>query len=380
MRSWMMAALLVPGIALAAPALPDPEDVLALDPHMQEFLQERVLSKANSPAARQRLLMEAVFGTDGVGMRYDGGTTRSVVETFHSGKGNCLSFTLMYVAMARALGLDVQYQEVDQGIWQRQGDTILRTSHINVQLRLEGRTQIIDFELESHFARASTSRVDESRALAHYYNNRGIELLLAGESDVGMAWVERATGVDPGFVPAWANLGVALRQAGREAEAEQIYLRALALAPSHAQTLSNLVGLYERWKDEPRKAGYVLRLREVRRDDPYHEFEQGLKQERSGDYALAARHFRRAVRLHEAEELFHLALFRVYYLADNADRAARHLVRANQLARQGPGSPYEAKFAMLGLMPQPDRNAIGSDRGSTRIDAPPHRLPLSRTY
>ena len=39
--------------------------------------------------------------------------TRTASETFRARRGNCLSFSNMFVAMARDVGLDVQFQEVE---------------------------------------------------------------------------------------------------------------------------------------------------------------------------------------------------------------------------------------------------------------------------
>ena len=255
MRRWMLLSFLMPFPALAELPVPEPHEVLAMDASMQRFLQEQVAAHAASPAGRQTRLIDSVFGAEGLGLQYDDAVTRTVSGTFHARRGNCLSFTLMYAAMAQALGLDVTYQEVDEPVWQRQGDSILRTAHINVLLRLDGRAHIVDFEPDARFSASSLRRVDQSRALAHYYNTRAMELLLDGDLRSAVAWSRRATEMDPGFVPAWANLGVALRQSGQEAEAEKAYLKALSLDPRHAQTLSNLVGLYERREDVERKAG-----------------------------------------------------------------------------------------------------------------------------
>ena len=374
MRFRFLLCALLPLTSIAGPQVPEPHEVLALDDSMRQFLQEHVAARAASPAGRQSLLIESVFEPGGLDLHYDDSITRTVSETFHAGRGNCLSFTLMYVAMAQTLGLDVTYQEVDEPVWQRRGDTVLRTSHINVLLRLGGRTHVVDFEPGARFAASSVRRVDQSRVLAHYYNNRAMELLLEGELQSALAWGRRATEMDPRFVPAWANLGVALRQAGLESEAEEAYLTALSLDPGHAQSLVNLVGLYERWKDEPRKAGYVLRLREVEMNDPYAVFALGLEQEQSGNLEQAARYYRRAVRLHDAEESFHLALFRVYFRRGHESRAAASLARASELGDAGPGSIYERKFALLGTTQPSPRRASREDRadaGPLMQDAPP---------
>ncbi len=368
-----------PGGAIALPA---PDRILAVSDDMRRFLAEQVSDHAQSPLARQRLLMEAVFSQAGLDLTYDDSVTRTVSETFRDRRGNCLSFTLLYVALARELGLNVSYQEVSDSLWHRQGDTILKRAHINVLAHLSGRRHIVDFEPGLQFAAPRTRIVSEARALAHFYNNRGMELLLDGRVEEGVAWVRRATELDPRFVPAWSNLGVALRKSGRDSEAERAYRAALEMEPLNVQALSNLMSLMQRRQDADEAARLEKRLRQARRGDPYSQYEDGLAAERHGNLDQALRLFRRAVRLQPGDEMFHLAQFRVYYRLGDQRRAQEALVRAGELARAGPDSAIGRKFGLLGLTPpNPAPAAVAASR-SVRVQelSPPRSTLTQRVF
>jgi Flp pilus assembly protein TadD len=93
--------------------------------------------------------------------------------------------------------------------------------------------------------------ISDLEALAHYYNNRGYELLhLAMRAGREPPWsealleFERAARIAPGFAQAWNNVGLALRRLGRHQQAERAYRRALELQADLLSAYLNLAALY----------------------------------------------------------------------------------------------------------------------------------------
>ena len=88
----------------------DNVDILTLDPETKTFLEEHV-NEHHASQRKVRDLIRAIADVNN-GLKYDD-TTRTAEETFRAQAGNCLSFTNMFVAMGREVGLRVSYQEVD---------------------------------------------------------------------------------------------------------------------------------------------------------------------------------------------------------------------------------------------------------------------------
>jgi len=78
---------------------------------------------------------------------------------------------------------------------------------------------------------------------AEAWNARGLLTLERGDLAAATASFERATQLDPGDANAFANLGNALRAAGRGEDAERALRRAIALAPDWADPLNGLGAL-----------------------------------------------------------------------------------------------------------------------------------------
>ena len=114
------------GEAAASVELPA-EDIFGLSDEMQQFL-DLYVSKRAGDDAKLRQLLRAIFHKGILGLEYDPFKTYTAGDTFYYQVGNCLSFTVMFVAMARKVGIDVYINEVDvPPIWEMQDEDTVTT-------------------------------------------------------------------------------------------------------------------------------------------------------------------------------------------------------------------------------------------------------------
>ena len=92
------------------PYLVSNDDVLAVSPEMKAFLDENVHQRATI-GVRMNELIDAIINENTFGLEFEG-KTHTASGTFRLRKGNCLSFSNMFVAMARYVHLEASYQEV----------------------------------------------------------------------------------------------------------------------------------------------------------------------------------------------------------------------------------------------------------------------------
>src|SRR5690606_983448 len=91
--------------------IPGIDEVLEIPPDLRAMLQERVIARGGSREDRIELLAAMVLEAGGLALEYDNDRTRTVAETWRDRRANCLSFTLVFVALARAAGLEARVQE-----------------------------------------------------------------------------------------------------------------------------------------------------------------------------------------------------------------------------------------------------------------------------
>lgn len=315
-----------------AMALAEP-DVLAVTPEMEAFLAAHVDS-GGTAELRLRQLVAAIIDSRTFGVEYDE-RTRTASETFRIRRGNCLSFSTLFVAMARHVGLSAEYQEVDvPPDWTLDKDTYVLNRHVNVFVDLDASgTRVVDFNIGDFKTSYDMRRISDARARAHYYNNVGVERMQGGDTASALACFRRALeGSARGFAPAWTNLGTLYLRSGDPAFAEAAYLNALQAEPGDLVAMSNLVRLYDRLGDRQRADAYRKRVVYHRKLNPYYRYELARRAYASQKYGEAIVHLEYASRKRPREDEFFFLLGLSYLQAGDARAARRWLARAEEVA------------------------------------------------
>ncbi len=332
----LLVLLLTATPAVAAPRHPEPVadvDVLELDLEMARFLVRHVHT-SRDPQDRLRELMEAIFDRrKGLGITYEDTGTKTAVETFRSKSGNCLSFTILFVAMARHIGLDAYFQEVSEVMsWDRRGDVVLRNQHMFVEVEVENAHVQVDFLPGGEKRYRSVRRISEERALAHYYNNLGADILAAGDAELALAYFEKSLAADETFGHAWTNQGVAHRRLGHFEQAEASHQRALAIDRGNPTAATNLASLYLSAGLAEQAEPLLAQADDYLRRNPFHRFQLGMRSLHEGDLPTAIGHFREAIRRSPEEPEFHTALSDAYARSGDPEKARQSLERALNLS------------------------------------------------
>jgi tetratricopeptide (TPR) repeat protein len=335
----------------ATPAAIEPAPaaaVMAMPPELRQRLHDEVLSKPAAQRERVDQLLHFMLDAEALGIVYDERATHSITQTYTARKANCLSFTLVFLAIAREAGLNAQGQEIENTLsWRQEDSTIYRNNHVNARVRINGLQFVVDTSGFTLIAGSNPVLINDQRLLAHYYNNLAMDELARGNPAAGLRLMDAALAADASYAPLWSNAGVLYVHAGDLAAAGQSYQRALELDRNESGALFNMVSLARRLGDARREEQLRRRLVRVQQKDPLYQFMRGMDLERIGDYKQAITHYRRAIRLHSEEHRFYSALARVYLKAGNPQRAGAALKRAQALTDGATRAAYRAQLQEL---------------------------------
>jgi len=321
------------GLGPDPPAIVRSDEVMALTDDMREFLRTHVRDGSLAAGSLSQLAY-AVIREGSFGLEYDE-STRTASETFRAKRGNCMSFTNMFVVLARGVGLDARFQEVDiPPDWSVAQDTYVFNRHINihVDLAVTG-VHVVDFNMWDFKTEYDMRIVSDERALAHFFNNMGAEFMQQGDMAEAFYAFRRAIAEnDPSFSPAWTNLGTLYRRKGFAYHAEAAYLQALVIDRSDLIAMSNLTALYDRRGDQKQAARYRNKVNSHRKQNPYYRCQLARDAFDAKDYDLAIDHLKYAARKNKDEDHFCVLLGLVYLQKGDEEKARRWMARAEKLA------------------------------------------------
>lgn len=323
-------------------------DILALSPEMAAFLDEFVDAGGNDNERLGQLVL-ALIGGDRFLLDYDD-STRTAAETFSERRGNCLSFTTMFVSMARALDLDARYQEVEiPPDWSMRGQSFLISQHVNASVEMRNAlSRVVDFNTYEFNALNDSRVIPDRRARAHYFSNLGVEFMLAGDTPHAYAHLRQSLREDPDFAPAWVNMGILHRREGFPRHAEAAYLEALEHERDNLMAMSNLADLYQDEGREDLAGHYLDRVRQHRMSNPYYRYQQANVAFSEGDYETAIDNLKYAIRKRRDEDTFHYLLSLSYLMQGRKEEAREAMQQAEELARQGSDRQrYHHKLELL---------------------------------
>jgi tetratricopeptide (TPR) repeat protein len=307
-------------------------DVTAVNDHIVAFLEEHVGS-IEEPTKRLNELVNLIFSKDSLNLVYDNSRTKTAIETFETRNGNCLSFTNLFIGMARHLGMNAYFQEVTNfPTWDKHGDVVVLNRHMNVVVRINNTSYTMDFNPNADRKEQHTRVVSDRRALAQYYNNLGAEQFQGGDLHGAMAYFKKSLDIDPKLGFTWSNLGVVHVNLNQLDQAEECYLKALEISGKEYTAMSNIVRLYERL-DQPEKAQeFRARAQRFRNKNPYFHFSRGEVAYEEGDFPSAVKHFKTAVRRKPQVHEFYFGLAKAYSKLGMNDKAAENLKKAERYA------------------------------------------------
>ena len=297
---------------------------------MREWLYRTVPPRPNSEDRLFDLVL-ALENRKGGELEYEAGYTGTAEEVFSTGKYNCLSYSHLFLALAREVGVDASYYQVQRSRrFRREGDVVLVSGHVTVGFGPRPNERLIKFNIRSDADYRTAQPISDLTALGLYYSNRGSELIADGDVETAREWLEIATQLAPHVQGNWVNLGVAKRRLGDLEGAEEAYLRALEIGERFFPAYRNLAALYKLRGEEEMRSRMMALLGGRGNRNPYtwlalgdHALDQGLIEE-AGDY------YRRSLRLAVEPSEAMAALGLLALRAGDPEAAREWLVKARE--------------------------------------------------
>jgi Flp pilus assembly protein TadD len=308
------------------------QNVLGVSEEMELFLDQHLPDNMRG-TSKAFALAYASMDQNFLDFDYDPAKTLGAEDAFAQKTGNCLSFSSMFIAMARQAGMQAWYQEVEVPTeWSSINETLLVSRHVNAVVKDTYIDYVIDVS-KNYREEETTSRIiSDQEALAQFYNNLGVDALIENQLPVAYAYFVKAIETHPDGAFFWSNLAVTYRRNGQMEDAEATYLSAIRLDSTETVALNNLYSIYTEQGNEAAARDMKSRVDRHRRRNPYYLQLLSVEAVDEGRYDDAVRLIRKAIRIKEEEYRFHISLASYLALSGEQDKALKSLERARQLA------------------------------------------------
>jgi tetratricopeptide (TPR) repeat protein len=321
-------------------------DIFVADKAMQQFIATEIVSQLRS-TSHQRALFNALYSKAQLRLEYDSSYTRTASEAFAARSGNCLSLVIMTAALAKEMGLSVQYQKVlTKEDWSRSGGLYFASGHVNVVLgkkRFDEKNHLdqnyqmtIDFLPPQDTASQRTVDLEENTIIAMYMNNRAAESLVREQTDQAYWWAKEAIIADPQFSYSYNTLGVIYMRHKQYLDAYRALEMALKTDPDSLVATSNMVQTLEMLGRDAEASLLNETLLNKQPFPPFHFFNLGLKAMERNEFQQAKFLFQRELKRAPDYHEFHFWLGLAHFRLGELDAAQQEfdLAKANSTTQK----------------------------------------------
>ncbi len=306
-------------------------DLYAITPEMKDWTQ-RVTQGPIGSLAKLNRLQDSLFDRNQFPFEYDSNINLTAAEAFSQRRGNCLSFTVLFVALSRSIGIDthlISARRVASVDKDHSVDLVVVNRHVVAGFKVAATLHIFDFQLNKEALHGYTI-IDDFGACSMYHTNIGAQFLRNGDPESAREHLQVAAILNPRHTGAWVNLGVARRRLGDDDGALFAYLKALEADPDSASALTNIAALLNDQGKLEQAREALLRAAD-RTSSPYTLLTVADLEMARGEMAQARAHIRRARRLGpRIPEVFD-SLSRWAYLNGKPEKAASYQRKAAHL-------------------------------------------------
>ena len=294
--------------------VPTAQEILSVNDEMRSFLR-RYVNPKSSDYSRLRELLTGMMQEGYLSLNYQIERTQSAAETFARKDGNCLSFTNLFVALARQIGLDVHFQLVDiPPRWHSQDTWVVFDKHINTivpRLRVNGlytRDYVVDFNIADYLGNYDQRVIRDEQAIALMYSNLGVAQMRQGSHANALALFRAAYDLHPDIPGLWINIAVMHARLGHLNQAEVALHHALKLEKANPAALSNLAALYAARGEPDNTQTVEAWMRFYRDKNPYYYFNLAHRAYREKRFEEAFSLVKQALSIKKDEHQFHYLL------------------------------------------------------------------------
>lgn len=309
------------------------ENMFLIDENMRQTVKSKFTARNRHTRARE--LARWLISSEGHDMEYDIEANLPPVAAYYEKRGNCLSFTILLIALAKEVGVELKFNDVDlPSMWdmdEQQSYVFYR--HINATFKTASHSQVFDLAMEEYDPAYPQRVISDREAGALLHSNLGIKELRNGDMSQAFHHLKLAASIAPNNADIWVNLGAAFKRNGEYSKAERSFKIALGLNDKKSLAASNLERLYRLQNRMSLAETYMKKANRARLKNPYVQYQKAKIAYDKGELRNASKAIKRAIRLHDLDPKFYELSSFINQRRQNYSQALLDLEKAFNLSK-----------------------------------------------
>jgi tetratricopeptide (TPR) repeat protein len=302
---------------------------------------DKYVGLGGTPVERLRRIIRFMNDRGYVNFHYASNLSLTAKESFRAKRGDCLSYTNLYLGIARHLKIPAYFVHVSEArnYYEREGFFFV-SSHMAVGygggaigLGKDPYTMIVDFTQEnSDWNLYLYQSIDDAKAVVLFYNNVAVDRMLEGDFQGAQDLLELLIDAKPDVREPYNNLAVLYLRQARYEEALEVLLKGLERHPGYQPYYTNAIQAARGARRPELAARFLEEGRRYADEDPFFLFNQGVTDFHKGAYGEAAEFFEAALKRQPQNPFLYAWLARVYMEEGQEQKGVKAFEEAQRLA------------------------------------------------
>lgn len=296
----------------------------------------KLINPEDLPYMRLRKVLKYLHDNGFLNFEYDMSATLTAQDAFDKKRGNCLSHTGLFVALARQLQVPVYFVYVSEALdFEERDGSYVVSSHIATGFQDGPKTTVVDFNSERENFRIY-EKIDDRSAYCLFYNNLAVDKIMKREYDEARKILVFLLELKPELKEVRNNMGVLLMKTGKYEEALNLYQDMRLTSQNYQPALHNGLLAAKRLQRKSVEESFSASMKEISEKDPLILYQKAIEMEKSGNFSEAVNYLRKALGYQPRNAFLYAVMARIYLESKDEIKARAAFQRAKSLAPRLP--------------------------------------------
>ncbi|MFB3852021.1 MAG: tetratricopeptide repeat protein [Acidobacteriota bacterium] len=292
----------------------------------------KTISAEDPPHLRFRKVLRYLYANGFLNFDYDINSTLSAQETFEKKRGNCLSYTGLFVSLARNLNVPVNFAYLSEIVdFEEKEGSYVVSSHIAAEFNDGHRTILVDFNRQREDFKLY-ERIDDQTAYCLFYNNLAVSKITNGELAEAEKILDFLLEIKPFQKEILNNKGVLLIKMGKYEEALSFFNNMRLSGILYQPSLSNGLLVSQILKRKDFAEQFSKELKEFSENDPLILYQKAIDYANENNFKDAIASLKKAIAEQPRNAFLHATLSVLYIKNGEFQKAKQEFRKAKRFS------------------------------------------------